>query len=465
MQNGSEEEPGVIAPVKSFLVNFFFTGHARTLKTKRNVVALFLLRGISMAINLLLVPLTLNYLNPTKYGIWLTLTSLIAWVNVLDFGLGNGLRNKFAEALARNDDDSAKMYVSTTYFFIGVIMLGAIIVFLAINPFLNWARILNTPAEMGSELSSLAAFVATFFCMRLLFGLIGTVLLADQRPAMSNAVEVVTNGVSLCVIYLLTRVSNGSLFWLGFAVSFLTAAVPFIFNFWFFSRDYRRFLPSLKFVRIEHGRELVTLGIKFFILSITGIVTFATSNIIITQMFGPAEVTPFNIAFKYYGIGTTAFTIILTPLWSAYTEAFVRGDTEWILRTMKKMRAYWLLLAGAIVVMTLFADLFYGLWVGKNVQVPILLSACMGAYVLITTWCNLYGYVTNAVGKVQLQIRVAIAVSLAIIPVSVLCAGSLGLRSAGVVLGTCICMLPGCFIWPIQARKIVTGEASGVWAK
>ena len=67
-----------------------------------------MLRIVSVLINFLLVPLTLNYLNPTRYGIWLTLTSVINWVNVLDIGLGTGLRNKFAEALATNDDGLAR---------------------------------------------------------------------------------------------------------------------------------------------------------------------------------------------------------------------------------------------------------------------------------------------------------------------------------------------------------------------
>ena len=56
-----------------------------------------------MAIGLVLVPLTINYLNPTKYGIWITLSSVIGWFSFFDIGLGNGLRNRFAEAIANND--------------------------------------------------------------------------------------------------------------------------------------------------------------------------------------------------------------------------------------------------------------------------------------------------------------------------------------------------------------------------
>ena len=59
--------------------------------------------------------MALNYLNPVKYGIWLTLTSVIGWFAFFDLGLGNGLRNKLAEALAKNDNELARTYISTSY--------------------------------------------------------------------------------------------------------------------------------------------------------------------------------------------------------------------------------------------------------------------------------------------------------------------------------------------------------------
>ena len=75
-----------------------------------------------MVAGLLMIPLALNYLNPTKYGVWLILSSLIAWVNFFDIGLGNGLRNKLAEALASQEFVRARTYVSTTYAILTIII-------------------------------------------------------------------------------------------------------------------------------------------------------------------------------------------------------------------------------------------------------------------------------------------------------------------------------------------------------
>jgi len=62
-----------------------------------------------------LVPVAINYLGKVEYGIWLTLASILSWLINLDFGIGNGLRNKLAESLALNDLKLARIYVSTSY--------------------------------------------------------------------------------------------------------------------------------------------------------------------------------------------------------------------------------------------------------------------------------------------------------------------------------------------------------------
>ena len=75
------------------LIKFFSSGEIRSIKTKKNIIISGISRAVSIAIGIVLVPLTLNYVNKIDYGIWLTLSSLLSWINVFDIGLGGGLRN------------------------------------------------------------------------------------------------------------------------------------------------------------------------------------------------------------------------------------------------------------------------------------------------------------------------------------------------------------------------------------
>ncbi|MDQ3534529.1 MAG: hypothetical protein M3421_02770, partial [Bacteroidota bacterium] len=66
----------------NLIKNFFsgvFQGHERSVKLKKNILLSFLFKIFSAISSFFLVPITLNYLEPVKYGIWLTLSSLIAW--------------------------------------------------------------------------------------------------------------------------------------------------------------------------------------------------------------------------------------------------------------------------------------------------------------------------------------------------------------------------------------------------
>ncbi|HTR99473.1 MAG TPA: polysaccharide biosynthesis protein [Bacteroidota bacterium] len=448
-----------------FIRTRLFEGQARSVRAKQNIVGLFALRGVSMAINLLLVPMTLAYLDTTRYGIWTVMSSTIGWVSLMDVGLGNGLRNEVALAIAVGDRARARMVVSTTYACVASIVGGIIVLFLAVNPFLHWSAILNTPAAMEGELHRLAAVVFVFFSLRLLFGLIGTLLLADQKPARASLLDVLAAFLSLVGVTVLTRSGESSLFRLGFVVSLAAAAAPLAANFWYFARRYRDLIPSPRLVRPDHARRLVALGVKFFLLQIAGVVIFATSNIVIAQYFGASAVTPYNIAYRYYGVAMTAFAVLLTPFWSAFTDAYARGDTPWIAMTLRKLKAAWVLLAVGVAVMTLLAPVAYALWVGSAVTVPFLLSASMAAYTLVVAWSTIFAYFINGTGKIALQLRVAVLAACAVIPLAIFFASGLGLGSAGVMFAVCTALLPGCFLWPVQVHRIVTGTARGIWAR
>ncbi len=55
-----------------FIKDFFTKGNERSIKAKRNIVFIAILKGFGIAISLFLVPITIHYVNPTRYGIWIT---------------------------------------------------------------------------------------------------------------------------------------------------------------------------------------------------------------------------------------------------------------------------------------------------------------------------------------------------------------------------------------------------------
>src|SRR3954465_9271495 len=109
--------------------SIFLKGTERTLLLKNNIAISFILKVCTIAIGLLLVPITINYINPVQYGVWLTLSSIITWFNLFDLGLGNGLKNKLAETNALGETTESRVYISTTYAIISLIAAGLFLLF------------------------------------------------------------------------------------------------------------------------------------------------------------------------------------------------------------------------------------------------------------------------------------------------------------------------------------------------
>jgi O-antigen/teichoic acid export membrane protein len=445
------------------LRDYFTKGHERSIKVKINILASFLFKSINIAIYLLLVPLTLNYLDPIKYGIWLTLSSIVVWFEFFDIGLGNGLRNKFAEALTKNDKTLARIYVSTTYFILSIIVFFIYLLFLFMRPFLNWPKLLNAPPEMSMELDRLVFFILTFFCIQFVFKLIGTILIADQKIGVSSIFNVISNLLSLIIIYILTKTTSSSLIYIGIAMGLTPAIVLFVANIFFFSYDYRDYIPAIKFVKLKHARNLAGLGFKFFFIQISSILIFSSSNIIIAQIFGPAEVTSYNIVFKYFSVMTMAFSIILMPFWSAFTEAYHKQDIFWIKTNIKKLVKIWFIISIGISIMVIISKFVYRIWIGDAVHISFLLTLFMGLFSIINSWNSIFVSFLNGVGKIKLQVYFGVFVALMNIPASIFFAKYLNLGNAGVLLATCISLLPCTILWPMQYWKIINNQATGIW--
>lgn len=447
------------------MVDFWRKGNLRTILLKKNILGSFLLRGSGYLISYVRVPLVLDYINVSEYGIWITLSSLIGWFAILDIGLGNGLRNKLAESLAINDLKSAKMYVSTTYAAILIIIGAVYLIFLAIAPWIDWTSIFNAPATLATEVYGVTLITFTAFALQFILNLILTVLTADQRPTLGSAIGTAGSVLFLVVIIILKQTTPGSLIYLGLVSGGSTLLALLAASVYFYRGRYKSIRPAISAVNFKHFRDLAGVGIQFFLIQIVAIIMFSTDNMIITQVQGPEEVTPYILARKYMEIVPAVMSMIMFPLWSAYTEAYVTKDYVWIKKTINILIKIWCASIVIGMLQLVPAKWFFHMWIGDKLEVPLMLLLLMGVYYILVSWCQIFGFFINGVGKIRLQLYMGIIQAVINIPISIFFAKYLGMGSAGVILGTCVCLGLGAVWAPIQYYKIINGTAQGIWAK
>jgi len=452
-----------LAKIRQSFTNFFTKGHKRTLEAKKNIATSFAIKGISIAINLALVPLTIHYINPTQYGIWLTLSSIVAWFSFFDIGFGHGLRNRFAEAKAIGNFEKARIYISTTYAVLALIFTAVWLLFFVVNFFVDWSKILNAPPEMATELSTLALIVFSFFCLQIVLKTINTVIIADQKPAKAAFFDMLGQLISLIIIYLLTKYTNGSLIYLGIYLGFAPIFVLIISSFWFYSNQYKYIAPALSFVKFAYTKDILGLGIKFFFIQFSAIIIFQTSNIIIIQVLGPGSVTIYNIANKYFFAVGMFFMIVLSPFWSAFTEAYTLRDFNWMKSTIKKLEKLWFVLVPSILIMLLFSNFIFDVWIGDTVKIPFIVSNMMALNVIFYTRYNIYMVLINGIGKIKLQLFVVLLMCTCFFPIAIYFTKRIGLP--GLILTNIFINIIFALFSQIQITKLMTNRASGIWNK
>lgn len=155
----------------------------------KNIVASFVLRIVSILTSLLIVPMTISYLDSAQYGIWLTISSIVSWAVFFDLGLANGFKNRFAESKAHGDIKLAREYVTITYAVIAVIAVVLFAAIAVINHFLDWASIMKVSESYTEALKKTFLILAFFLCMNMIANIFVKLLEADQRPALSSLIS------------------------------------------------------------------------------------------------------------------------------------------------------------------------------------------------------------------------------------------------------------------------------------
>lgn len=447
----------------SYIISLF-RGEDRDSEAMRQIALSAIAKVISVASSLLIVPLTIHFLNETRYGIWLTLTSIIAWISYFDFGLGNGFRNKFAEAKANNDDTLARQYVSTTYFALSVIIFLIWIAAVVVNRYINWPNVLKIDGTYGDELRVVFFVVCSFFCVNMVVSIFTTLLTADQKSGVASLVQSAGQLGSLAAIWFLSKFAEGSLLNLALYFSGVPCLTILLVSIVAFTMTrYRAYRPRIADINTKLISGIISLGIVFFAIYLCLLVIFQMMNIVLSRVIGPDAVTLYNIPYKYFNILNIISLIVITPFWSAFTDAYTKKDYPWMAKICRKLELFWLFIVALGLALFAFSTWFYRIWVGESISIDKLLSLSVMLYVILQVIGNFYMYLINGTGKIWIQFMIYLVSAVCAWPLMNLCCKSFGV-SGIVVIPAAVCMIQAIF-GRIQLKKIMSGTATGWWNK
>lgn len=436
----------------------------RTALMRKNIALSFLIKGWSGVVTLLLVRVTLEVLGGYKNGIWLTISSMLIWIDNLDIGLGNGLRNILARHLAHNEMEKARTAVSSTFAMLVIIIVPAAIVLTFAILHTDLYELLNVDQKQTNDLLETVVVSVLLVCCTFVFKFIGNVYMGLQLPAANNLIITLGHTLQLLGTIALMVIHSNSLL----AVAIVNTASPVIVYLIFypitFYHNYPHLRPNFHYIKMDVARSLMSLGIIFFVLQISSLLITMTTNLLISRYYSPEQVVPYNISWRYFTIAQMFFSVICAPYWSATTDAYARGDITWIRKASRQMDKNLIFFTLLIGVMTPLSPYIYPLLTGNIISIPLSVTVCMALYITIILWCMAYCFFLNGMGVLRMQLICTVGGAVVYIPLALTLIHHSN-SVVGILIAMSIVNLPSLIVNRIQFEKIISRKAKGIWLK
>jgi O-antigen/teichoic acid export membrane protein len=425
----------------------------RTRNYLRQIKGAVVYKAVAMLASFLAIPMMIRYLGQEQFGVWSTLLTVMSWIVFFDLGVGNGLRNKVAEALARNDKVEAARFIASGYSLIGLIALVLWLLVTVGSFFVPWQAVFNTQAIQEPTLRVTVQVAVFFVGLNFWLGLINALLGAVQKTSMAALGQLISNILALLFVFVLVKTTQASISYLALAYGISLVAANVILSFWFCQR-HRELRPTPALDR-KHIHPLLSIGLRFFTIQIAVLVIFTTDKMLITQLFGPQYVAQYEVIFKLFSVITFAHTLISAPLWSAYTDAYHRGDMHWIKHMLRKQLIIFSGMGMLVLIMGFLAQPVIAIWIGPEMVVSVPLIISIGIFVLVSTWNNIYAMFINGIGHIKIQLYTAVIAMLLNIPLAIIFVKYFSFGLSGIVMATVVSLSLAAIALPIQVNSIL----------
>lgn len=379
---------------------------------RRALLAAFasaLAKAIVILSALVTIPLTIDYLGIERFGLWMTVASLIALMSFADMGLGNGLLNAVADADGKTDAESIRRYISSAFIALVCIAIVVAIVFALVVPAIDLPRLFKIRSAIAASevYPAVFAFVA-IFAISIPASIVQKVQLGLQMGLRSNVWQAGGSLLSFVAI-LLVIWFKGGVPWLVLASAGIPVVVLIASSLDFFLRSHRHLAPRFANVGRTEFSRLARTGLLFFFLQLSAALAFASDNLIIANVLGQAAVAEYAVVNKLFEAVLLLLGVMVFPLWPAYAEAKARNDIAWIERTMlRALVLTFLYVSGAGIFLLMSGRWLLEIWVGETIGYSLGLFSALVVWTILRGLGLTHSMFLNGLGAIKSQLVVAL---------------------------------------------------------
>lgn len=362
-------------------------------------------RVVSMGISFITVPLTLHYLGNERFGLWMTISSVLAMAGFADFGVGNGVLNTVADAFGRDNLNDIRRAVSSGFAVLTAICAALLTIFFVGYRFVSWGNLFRVAsAHARAEAGPAMIVFVVCFALNIPLDVVQRVQLGLQQGFRTNIWQVLSSFMALAGVLIAIHL-HASLPILVIALAGAPILGTAMNALYFFGISRRDLLPQWRMVSPEVISRITKLGGLFFVLQLVAAISYSADNFIVARTLGAADVAMFSIPQRLFAVIATPVTMLLVPFWPAYGEASSRGDIAWIRRTLvRTLLVAFAATSIACVGLLLASNKIILWWVGPQIRPPFFLMLGFAVWTVINACNNTLGVFLNGLSIVRFQV-------------------------------------------------------------
>lgn len=283
----------------------------------QNVLSNWVALAVTTAVGFFLSPFVVHHLGNVVYGVWVLVSSLVAYVGLLDLGLRGAVTRYVSKDVTQANYEDANHTISGALWIRMWISLAVMCAGLALAAGFN--HIFEVPTALQTDARFAVVFSATSVAINLWCGVFGAVLVALHRYDLTSAISILQTCVRAAGVVMLLRGGHGL-----FALATWDLCMTVAYNATLAATCFRTY-PQLKVAFRCPSRmtvnKLWTYSLYVFLINVSLQITYYTDNVVVGAFLSPAAVTLYAIGgvlITYARQIVTAMTTTFTPLASSY---------------------------------------------------------------------------------------------------------------------------------------------------
>lgn len=416
-------------------------------------------KGISGLSLFVSIPLLIKYFGETNYGLWVLVFALFQWVFSMDFGLASVLKTKIPVLIQENKIDEIKNYIKSTYKLTIVISCFIFIGFFVLVNLINLKSFLKIPEFTTEFVKNLFLINVFLFCLNFILNVQKSLFVAFLKGKYSEQSIAVNQILFLLVlisiIYFTPNLNNEQkLIWISLANGIVSLIINGFYTIYFFYLEKLNLKSNLE---NKNGflRELIGLGLKYMIIQIGLLFVFTIDNYLLSNVFGPKEIVPYEIVNKLFQLPMMIIFAVLSPLWSMFAKDY--GDKNYfaLLSKFKKFNINFLGILFIIVLLGLSCPFIISIWIHDKIIIPDNLILYISLVTALRIFVSFYSFFLYGVEKINNYIIILVISVVIKIPLTYYFIHlDFGINS--VILSTLFIMILWIIFIPLECYKILS---------